>query len=396
MKKLGPGFLIAAAFIGPGTVTTCIIAGAGYGYQLLWALGLSIIATIILQYMAGKIGLATGKDLVYLVRRQSPYKPVQIFITILILIAILLGNAAYQGGNISGAILGATALLGQNYTTMYTLFFGLVIFSLLWIGNYKVLERFFLGLIALMSVSFILAAIIAKPNIAALFTGLTTPKVNEKNLYTIMALIGTTIVPYNLFLHTALVNQKWSGIKYLKTMRLDTVLSITLGGLVSIAIIIAAAASGTKNVYGVTDLITTLEPLYGNWAKYFFGFGLLAAGLTSSITAPMAAAFVAQSCFGWQPNLKDGRFRIIWISILLVGLAISFSGYTPIQIIQVAQMANAILLPLVAFMLVYYSSKQKLLQQYANATWFSILGGVIVILVMGLTVKVIAVLFQWV
>ncbi len=109
-KISGPGVLIAAAFIGPGTVTACTKAGAQYGYALLWAMVLSIIATIVLQEMAARIGLVTGKGLAAVIREHSYSKVGKLFAVVLILSAIAIGNAAYEAGNISGGVLGIEAL----------------------------------------------------------------------------------------------------------------------------------------------------------------------------------------------------------------------------------------------------------------------------------------------
>lgn len=387
MKKLGPGFLIAAAFIGPGTVTTCILAGVKFGFALLWTVLLSTIATIVLQEMAARLGIVTQNGLADSIKKKITSKWLRLSVIIIILSAILIGNAAYEGGNVGGATLGFEALFGTEYSYIYPYILGLFAFVLLWIGNYKFLEKVFLVLIILMSLSFLATAILTKPNLLDLAEGLFKPTIPEGGLLTIIALVGTTIVPYNLFLHASLVKEKWKSPKDLKTVRMDTILSIGLGGMVSMAIVVAATAVATKNVTSVIDLAESLEPLYGSFARYFLGIGLFAAGITSSVTAPLAAAYVANSCFGWNAGLKDWRFRLVWVCVLLFGIFSLSFGFKPIQIIQFAQIANGVLLPVIAFLLVWITSRTNVLGKYKNRTFTKVVGYSIVLLALLLGVK---------
>lgn len=388
--------MIAAAFIGPGTVTACTIAGVSFGMALLWALLFSIVATIILQEMASRIGLVTHKGLAQAIQENISSKMLRVFVLILILSAILIGNAAYEGGNIGGAVLGLQSLFGETYKTGYALIIGLIAFLLLWQGNYKTLERFFVALIFLMSLSFIITAILTKPDLGALVQGLLVPTLPEDGLLNVLALIGTTIVPYNLFLHASLVNEKWRGVEHLKTAKIDTTVSIAIGGLVSMAIIVAASAIDIDEVSGANDLARGLEPLFGDAAKYFMGIGLFTAGITSSITAPLAAAYVANSCFGWKADLKDWRFRIVWIAILVIGVASLSLNIRPIDIINFAQIANAVLLPIIAILLVVLANKSKVLGKYKNTLVQNILGFLIIAITVFLGIKSIVMVLGWV
>ncbi len=373
-KKIGPGFLVAAAFIGPGTVTTCTLAGVGFGHALLWTVLLSVLATIILQEMAARLGIVTQTGLADIIKQGLRPKWLRVLVLAIILAAILVGNAAYEGGNIGGATLGLEALFGDKGIGLYPFVVGFAVFILLWIGNYKVLEKVFLALIILMSLSFIVTAILTKPNLGELFKGLFLPSFPKDSLFTVIALVGTTIVPYNLFLHASLVNEKWKSTNELKIARWDTILSIALGGLVSMCIVIAATAIPSDTVTGAMDLALGLQPLYGNAARYFMGIGLFAAGITSSITAPLAAAYVANSCFGWKAGLKDYRFRWVWMVILALGVLSLSTGVKPIQIIQFAQIANGMLLPIIAFLLVWITGRASILGKFSNGTWQKVLG----------------------
>jgi Mn2+/Fe2+ NRAMP family transporter len=386
-KKSGPGVLIAAAFIGPGTVTACTLAGVGFGYDLLWAMGLSIVATMVLQEMSARLGLVSGKGLAEVIRAEVRHPAAKVLAITVILSAIVVGNAAYEAGNISGATLGMQAVFGDGGAGYYHYIIGAVAFLLLYLGNYKVLEKIFITLVVLMSLSFILTAVLTKPNILAILKGLLIPKMPPESILGVMALVGTTIVPYNLFLHASLVNERWNSPKDLKWAQRDTYTAVLLGGVVSLCIIISAAAIEGDSVSNVMDLAMGLEPLYGQSAVLLMGIGLFAAGVTSAITAPLAAAYVAKSCFGWQDDLKSFRFRLVWMVVLFIGVfGLSFD-VRPIEVITFAQVANGILLPFIAIFLFWVVNRTEVLGTLVNGLFKNILGLVIIALAVVLGLK---------
>ena len=393
-NKLGPGVLVAAAFIGPGTITACTIAGVGFGYALLWAMLLSILATIILQEMSARVGVITQKGLAEVIREQLKVSWLRYFIMAVILSAIIIGNTAYEAGNISGATLGLQVLAGADYALIYPWIIGLIAFLLLYLGSYKTLEKVFISLVLMMSVSFVLTAILTKPDIEEVLMGLLIPVIPKNSLFNIIALIGTTVVPYNLFLHASLVREKWNSSEDLGSVRRDTFLSIGLGGIISIAIIISAAAISSTEVKDALDLAKGLEPLYGQSAKYLMGIGLFAAGITSAITAPLAAAYVANSCFGWNAKVTDLRFRIVWMVVLFIGVITLSFGIKPIVIIQFAQVANGLLLPIIGIILIWIVNKASVLGNFKNSIWQNVSAIIIIILVILLGAKSIFNVFE--
>ena len=252
-KDFGPGVLIAAAFIGPGTVTVCTLAGAQFGFTLLWAMVFSIVATIVLQEMAARLGLISKKGLASSLRKEISNPTVKILVIILVMAAIMVGNAAYEAGNISGGVLGleaivedVTFLIGGKTIKGFSILIGFIAFILLYIGNYKLLEKSLISLVIVMSLSFVITAVLTRPDFYNIVKGLFIPSFPEGSILTIMALIGTTVVPYNLFLHASIVREKWKNKTDLKKVRKDTIVSISLGGVISIAIIICAVAITTK------------------------------------------------------------------------------------------------------------------------------------------------------
>ncbi|WP_405397694.1 Nramp family divalent metal transporter [Maribacter sp. Asnod2-G09] len=379
-KKLGPGVLVAAAFIGPGTVTACTLAGVNFGFSLLWAMLLSIIATYFLQEMSARLGIVTQKGLADVIKQELHNPWIRNSVIALIFSAIIIGNASYEAGNIGGATLGMEALFGMEYSNLYPFILGGLAFILLYLGSYKSLEKVFIVLVLIMSLSFVMTAILTKPDMWLLIKGLFMPTIPEKGILTIIALVGTTVVPYNLFLHAALVSEKWKSKDDLKLAKRDTLVSIILGGLVSVSIIISAAAINAAEVNNVMDMAKALEPLYGSAALYFLGIGMFAAGITSAITAPLAAAYVANSCFGWNAGFKDAKFRMIWIMILILGVFFLSFGIKPIEIIKFAQITNGLLLPIIAVFLLWVVNRAGVMGKYKNSMLQNIFGGLIILL----------------
>lgn len=400
-KNIGPGPLVAAAFIGPGTVTLCTIAGVKFGFALLWAMVLSIVATIVLQEMAARLGIITQKGLSENIKSEIKNPLFRTGAILLILSAIVIGNAAYEAGNISGGVLGLETLLGnptvaigETVIKILPFVIGIVAFVLLYIGNYKILEKVLVALVILMSLAFLITAIMTKPSLANIFEGAFIPKFPENSILTIIGLIGTTVVPYNLFLHASLVKEKWKKKEDLKMAKKDTLVAIILGGIVSMCIIISAAAIQSANVNNAADLAKGLEPLFGSFSKYFLAIGLFAAGITSAITAPLAASYVASGCLGWSSSMKTKKFRAVWIFVLLLGVLFSSFGFKSIEIIKFAQVANGILLPVIAGFLLWIVNKNSVLGAYKNSFLQNVLGFIILAVALFLGAKSILKVFQ--
>lgn len=362
---LGPATLVTAAFIGPGTVISASLAGANYGYALLWALLFSVFATLILQEMAARLGIVTGQGLGENLRMlvSQPWLKYPMFL--LIIAAVVIGNSAYQGGNISGASMGADALWQQFWLIVklreaglanpWALIIGLLAIAILWQRNYRLIERCLIALVLIMSLAFLLTLLLSKPDYSALLRGLLIPNLPDGALLSVIALVGTTVVPYSLFLHAAASARKWQGSTLTQQQKLawsnaDIRTAIPLGGLISIAILSTAAAAFFGREYPIntaTDLAQSLQPLAGDAAVWLMAGGLLAAGVSSAITAPLAAAYALN---GLIP-LSKMQFRLCWLTIILIGVGLSSLGIRPLAVIWFAQVANGILLPLISLAL---------------------------------------------
>ena len=397
ISKIGPGALIAAAFIGPGTVTVCSIAGNSFGYSLLWAILTSLIIALILQEMSIRVGIISKKGLTELIKNETKNSYLKNILLVLIFTAIIIGNTAYEAGNISGAILGMESLTGnlaynlRDFNiNLLSLIIGSLAFLILFIGNYRLLEQILISIVVIMSFSFIISAIITKPDINKIIEGFIKLKTPQNSFLTILGLIGTTVVPYNIFLHSSLVKKKWNKPKDLKIAKIDLLIAIIMGGLISISIIITSASISSTSISNAADLALSLAPVYGSFSKFLISLGMISAGLTSAITAPLAASFVACGCFGWRADLKSLKFRSIWIIILIIGTIISSTGIKLILIIQFAQIANAILLPIIIFILYYVMNDKKIFGSYSNSIFQNLIGVFIFFLTVYLSIRTIS------
>ena len=385
LRSLGPGLLVAAAFIGPGTIVTASRAGASFGLTLLWAVGFSAIATAVLQEMAARLGLVGRLGLSEAMRKSLRNPVARTACLALIAVAITFGNAAYQTGNLLGASLGLELLTGVP-PKLWSVLLGALAAILLYRGTYRAIQRVLVGLVLFMSVVFLSTALWLAPPIGDLLAGLLRPRVPPGSLLTVISLIGTTVVPYNLFLHASAVQEKWKGDRLddeLAACRMDTWLSVLLGGIVTGAVVVSALPLYWQGIEasGATVVADALRPVLGQTARFFFGMGLFAAGMTSAVTAPLAAAYATSGALGWSPDMGSSRFRAVWIFVIASGVVGALVGRSPTAAIVTAQAANGLLLPVIAVFLMIAVNDPRLLGGHRNRWLPNVLGGVVVLVV---------------
>jgi Mn2+/Fe2+ NRAMP family transporter len=382
--------IVAAAFIGPGTVTTATLAGARHGTTLLWALLFATVATIVLQEMAARLGLATGAGLGHALRAVRGPRWLGIGLATLAATAIVSGVAAYEAGNLTGASLGlesATGLPLRFWIGSGTVVAGV----LLWSGRYAWLERVLAGCVAVMGVVFLTTGVMVAPHLGDIVAGAFVPTLPTGAELTALGLVGTTIVPYNLFLHAAVVRERFEGPDDLAQARWDLVLAIGLGGLVSAAVVVTASAGlGGGAVASATDMATQLEPLLGSWARVAFAIGLAAAGVSSAITAPLAAAYTVLDAREQGRDLRRPEARIVWAGCVLLGGVIALAAVRPVPLILFAQVVNGLILPLVTVVLLVAMNDRARLGAHVNGWKGNLAGGVVAVLTFVLGFRAVA------
>ena len=387
--KLGPGFIITSAFIGPGTITLCTLSGIEFGYSLIWCIIFSVAATSYLQELSARLGIISRLGLGDIFKSNSHNNLNKVFF-IFVFLSLFIGNSAYESGNISGTVMGLETFTGSitinllNFKiNLLPIFISIFIKSIITYGSYKVFERMLVSLVFIMSLTFMATAILSKPDLNLILDGL-VPKINDNNFIYVIGLIGTTVVPYNLFLHSYISKKKWKSKKDYKSSIYDTLLSIFIGGLISISIIITSAGAGGlidgNEVKNAIDLGKQLSPYLGDFSKYFISIGLFSAGITSSITAPIATSYALSSIFNYKPEWKEKKFKMVSIIIILIGCFFSSTSYNPIYIIKLAQFVNGLFLPIIGISLLWAVNQTHYLGSYINTKYYNVIGLLIIIL----------------
>ena len=391
LKKIGPGAMVAAAFIGPGTVTTATMAGASYGYTLLWAVLFSTMATLLLQEMSARLGVIGGMGVGQAIRSKFGKSIWFYLISILIISAILIGNAAYEAGNISGAALGfSTYFIEEGSYNYWPLILGMIAFVLLFSASYRLIEKALILLVGILGIVFIASACLIGPDYRLVLTGLFVPSLPKGALILVVGLIGTTVVPYNLFLHASVAKSKWNDTEGLSLARTDTYFSVFFGGLITMCILITSAAAFNGQSIAIdkaSDLALSLQSVLGDFSIVFISLGFLAAGLSSSITAPLAAAYAVTELLGRHQKMGSWGFRGIWLFVLITGIVTSSIGLKPTSIILFSQFANGLVLPIIAIFLLWVMNDQKILKYHINNRWNNLLGILVIIVTIILGIK---------
>jgi Mn2+/Fe2+ NRAMP family transporter len=364
--------VIAAAFIGPGTVTTAASAGAGFGPRLLWALTFSTLACLLLQEASARLTVVSGRSLGEALADRYPRGVGRVLTLVLVLGAVVLGCAAYEAGNILGGVAGAA--LGIALPTAWlTLGCGALAALLLWWGSPAAVARTLSLFVAAMGIAFVATAFYLQPPLGAVVRGAVVPEAPAGSALLILALVGTTVVPYNLFLGSGLARGQ-----SLPELRFGLTVAVLLGGGISMAVVVVGAT--VEGPFSFAALVAVLETRIGPWARYFFAGGLFAAGLSSAITAPLAAAITARDLFpsaAWGERSRP--FRGVWLAVLAVGVGFGLSGVKPVPAIIAAQAFNGVLLPLVALYLFLAVNDRRLMGEARNGWLANLLLGSVVL-----------------
>ena len=385
--RLGTSSIVVAAFVGPGTVLTCASAGVTFGYALGWVLLFSTLSVFVLQSFTANTGILARRGLGEAVRETITAPGPRAASFTLVVIGLWVGCAAFEMGNLIGAAAGITTLMDLPMDDRWIVALIAVLAGIILLLDLRVLVRVFAVLVGGMSVLFLGGLVLTPVDWTAALTGLTVPSVPDGSLLTVVALIGTTVVTYNLFLHASVAKQYWADTDDAEAAwrreMTGMALFLPVGGLISFAILATGATLfgiGAR-VDGVATMARLLEPAAGSAAQLFFGLGLFAAGLTSTITAPLAAATGIQELFGWDDDPAGWGFRGVWASVLLTGCAFGLAGWSPLPAIVAAQAANGVLLPLIAAFVLYLSMRQDVV---TLPGWYRMLGVAITLICAGL------------
>ena len=366
---VGPGVMVAAAFVGPGTVTTASVAGASSGVSLLWAVAISVLATIVLQELSIRSALSTNQDLAPLIRQFGHDRGWGVPIALLILCSVGLGNAAYQSGNLAGAAMGLSGATPVRFIHAVVVT-GSFAAGLILVDRYRLLERTMLILVGLMTCLLTGLAVACLPELMTAHRQVVS-SVHAFDATVVLALIGTTVVPYNLFLHATAVRHRWSGIALadaLRQARMESAGAIVVGGVVTAAIMIVATVviAGDTSRPALEALQVGIDQRFPDIGRWAMGAGLFAAGLTSAIAAPVAAGWAVCGVMGWNTSSGSKAFKGVALMVLAVGMLFAIFAARPVALIVLAQATNAVLLPFVALVLLAIVNSPLIPYDYRN------------------------------
>jgi len=369
LAVLGPGIITGSVDNDAGGITTYSVAGAHYGYTLLWTLIPAFVILMVVQEMNARMGVVTGKGLADLIRENFGIKIT--FFIFLGLVAADIGNTATEFAGVAGSM----AIFGVNKYVSVPLA-AIAVWILVVKGNYKIAERIFL-LFSFCLLSYIVSALLAKPDWHQIGASFIRPAmhVNKEYLSMVLGIIGTTIAPWMQFYMQSAVMEKGIKVEEYKFVFWDVIIGCTATIVVAFFIIVACAA--TLHVNGITineakDAAVSLKPFAGAFASQLFAFGLFVASIFSASILPLATAFYVCEAFGFEAGinkkLKEApQFYMLFTSIIVISVAIILMPNAPLIAITIwTQVINAMLLPAVLISMILMVNNKRLMGSYTN------------------------------
>jgi NRAMP (natural resistance-associated macrophage protein)-like metal ion transporter len=374
---LGPGIITGSVDNDAGGITTYSVAGAVYGYKLLWTLIPSFIALIAVQEMNARMGIVTGKGLADLIRESFGVR-ITFYIFIFLLVADI-GNTATEFAGVAGSM---NIFSVSKYISVPLS--AITVWVLVLKGNYKFAERIFL-LFSVFLLTYVVSAVMAHPDWGSIGSALISPSMewNSGYIATVMGLVGTTVAPWMQFYMQSSVIEKGLKISNYRYTLWDVVLGCIATIVVAFFIIVACAA--TLHANGITineasDAAMALKPLAGALAGQLFAFGLFVASIFSAAILPLATAFYVCEAFGFEAGIdkKFGeapQFYSLFTVIILIGAGIILIPNAPLIAITIwTQVLNAILLPIVLICMMLIVNNKEIMEQYTNNKAQNVIG----------------------
>lgn len=386
---LGPGFITGSVDNDAGGITTYSLAGAIYGYKLIWTLIPSFIVLIVIQEMNARMGIVTGKGLADLIRENAGLK-----LTFYIFIGLLIADIGNTTTEFAG-VAGSMEVLGVNKYISVPIA-GVLVWLLVVKGNYKIAERIFIVL-SLALFSYIISALMSKPDWAQVGNSVLHPQIEFKTDYLamIIGIVGTTIAPWMQFYMQSSVIEKGLKKENFRFVRADILIGCIATVVVAFFIIVSCAA--TLNVHNVQineakDAAYALEPLAGNLASVVFAFGLFVASIFSATILPLATAFYVCEAFGFEAGIdkkwkEAPEFYTLYTGIIVIAILIVFIPNIPlVSVIYLSQILNGLLLPIVLVSMMLLVNNKKIMGEYTNTLTKNVIGWSAVILMISLTI----------
>ena len=378
----GPAAIITSAFIGPGTIIVSTKAGAAFGFSLLWAAVFAVASLMFLMETAARISLVSGRDLVEASAGVLPGRRWwSLLIRGFILLSVLTICFAFQAGNLTGGSLGLADAAGVDRRWIVLLMTAvvLVVTFMRSMRSFEAVMKFFVGLMGLI---FVLTMFFVRPDAASVARGL-VPSIPDGAGMTALALVGTTLIGINLILHSIITKARWRGAEHLGEARRDILLNISVGGLITIALVVTAATllyGGAVKGNPALAFTQSLEPVLGRSARVFGDVGLFAAGLSSAIAVPFTLKSISASVFNFRGGADGLPANALALAAILFGAVLAWSGRSPLEIVMLAQATSGLFLPFITVLILVVANDRRLLGEHANGPVANAAGLIVVAL----------------
>lgn len=407
LSIMGPGLITATADNDAGGITTYSVAGAQFGYGLIWTLVPTVILLIYTLDISTKLGIVTRLGLGALIREKFRVK-----MTIVLLILVLLANlgttvSEFAGISSSFQIIsnelnlnGGNIPWGTILQTIGVIIASIIVWAFIVKGNYRRVEKVFLILVIFYA-AYIISAFLAKPDWTVAVKSLVIPTFSTEPafLFTMIGVIGTTITPWMYFYHNSSIAEKGINEEDLKLSRIDASIGSILTVTIAFFIMVAAAATIFANqlpVKTVEDIGHLLVPFAGEYAGYLFAFGLFNASLFAAAILPLSTAYAICEALGWETGIDKGfreapQFYSIFTGMIVIGVLIVLIPHAPLLfIMRVSQVANGVVLPFFLIYLLLLAEDEKLMGKYAVRGIIRWFGWAIAVLLIGLDLALLA------
>ncbi len=384
---LGPGFLVTVGFVDPGNWATNIEGGSRFGYELLWVVTLGTLMLVLIQHLAAKLGIATGKSLAVNIRDHFS-GPVSAFLGVSVVLACIATDIAeLLGGAIGFALLfGMPLWMGALLTLLLKIF--LIISQ-----RYHRVETIIVGFLGIITLCYLAELFIVRPEWSGVASGLVVPRVGRESIYVALAILGALVMPHNIFLHSNIIHSREWGIseeekrELLQYEKMDTILAMTLGWVVNSSMIIVAAAVFFHNhvpVNSIEQASATLKPLAGAFAGLLFAVALVFSGVGSSITSSMAEADVITGFLGKPADPRTTFYRIAVFVTALPALLVIFFSFDSFRVLILSQVVLSLQLPFTLVPLVMLCRNRKVMGSFRSGNAEFIAAALVTALVLAL------------
>jgi len=386
LAVLGPGIITGSVDNDAGGITTYSVAGALYGYKLIWTLIPAFLVLIIIQEMNARMGIVTGKGLADLIRESAGVR-VTFFIFVGLIIADI-GNTTTEFAGVAGSM----EVFGiSKYISVPIVAFA--VWLLVVKGTYQSAEKIFL-FFSVCLLTYVISALMGKPHWKEIGNSIAHPKVdmNFQSIAMVIGIIGTTIAPWMQFYMQSAVIEKGLKMKKYKYVLLDVIIGSIATVVVAFFIIVACASTLHENgikIEEAKDAAIALKPLAGALAGYVFGFGLFIASIFAATILPLATAFYVCEAFGFEAGINKKwdeakEFYVLYTGILIMSALIILIPNAPLIFISLwSQVLNGMLLPVVLICMILIVNNKKIMGKYVNKPFNNIIGwAAIVVLVL--------------